>query len=218
MAALNTEIVCNNEILHTIDFPEWVRQKSISREDDLLQAFTIDLPTDEEAAITSSFHVKCELVATGYAWLQKVYSMTGTRTYVAAMRRYAPYNQLSDWQKELLDKKIKQVKKIYDNWDRIVELCCRSDMTYVDVRRFTLYQLSRACEKRWVEAYNENHMPKWFRRIERQYPLEMVEQLLNNEAGSTDQLLREVNNDIDQVRLIGKDICDALVRRANGTL
>ena len=37
-----------NDIVLTIDFPEWIRQKSANDMFDLMQAFNIDLPAENE--------------------------------------------------------------------------------------------------------------------------------------------------------------------------
>ena len=208
----------HNIILYSFDLPEWVRQKSHSDVDELLHAFNVEIPNNEEAALNLLFGKKCEQVATGYAWLQMVVRRTGYKTYKPAMRHYAPYQRLTQDQQGELDKRVNQVKTIYEKWDKIIDLCCRSDMEYVDVRRFSLFQLSRACEKVWVENYNTNHMPKTNRRVRREYEQEMIDQIINNEDGATQQLLQEINNNKDQIKLIGQDITKALLIRAGGSL
>ncbi len=100
-----------NDIVLTIDFPEWIRQKSANDMFDLMQAFNIDLPAENERTLDHSFGITCELVATGYAFLKKVFHYTGCNSYVAAMRRYQPYQQLTEPQREGLDKRAKQIKK-----------------------------------------------------------------------------------------------------------
>ena len=120
---------------------------------------------------------------------KKVLIQTGRKTYKPAMRHYAPYQRMTEPQREELDKKVDQVKTIYENWDKIMLLCNRSDMIYVDVKKFSLFQLSRACETRWLEQYNKAHMPKTKRIIHREYEPEMIEGIINNEEGATDTLL-----------------------------
>ena len=144
-----------NTILHSFDLPEWVRQKTRINVDVLLLTFNVEMPRNEEAALNVAFGKRCEQVATGYAWLKSVLELTRYKTYKPAMRHYAPYQLLTASQQEELDKRVNEVNKIYKKWHKIVDLCCRSDMEYVDVRRFSLYQLYRACEKAWVENYNK---------------------------------------------------------------
>ena len=203
----------NNNILYTIDLPEWVQQKSRIEVGELFQTFNVNLPEDEDELVNLSFATNCEIVASGYAWLQKVYLLTGTRSYVPAMRRWGPYQQLSQSRKEACDKRAKQVVRIYENWEKICTLACRSDLIYVKVKRFSLYQLSRACEKRYMERQNELHMPPELRRVESQYPIDMVHEMINDAASN--RLLELVNYDKQQIKLIIKDITNELLNRAS---
>ena len=59
-------------------------------------------------------------------------------------------------------------------------------------------------------------MPKTMRVLHREYEPEMIEGIINNEDGATDTLLQHVNNNKDQIKLIGRDITKALLRRAEG--
>ena len=61
-------------------------------------------------------------------------------------------------------------------------------------------------------------MPKTNRRVRREYEQEMIDQIINNEDGATQQLLQEINNNKDQIKLIGQDITKALLIRAGGSL
>ena len=61
-------------------------------------------------------------------------------------------------------------------------------------------------------------MPKTTRRVERDYPQAMIDSIIDNDPGSTHRLLDLVNNEEEQVKLIGRDFTNALMRRANGTL
>ena len=205
-----------NAILYDFDLPEWVQQKRNTDVNDLLNKFNIEIPLEDERAWTERFAKRCEQVASGYAWYKKVLRQTGRKTYKPAMRHYAPYQRMTEPQREELDKKVDQVKTIYENWDKIMLLCNRSDMIYVDVKKFSLFQLSRACETRWLEQYNKAHMPKTKRIIHREYEPEMIEAIINNEEGATDTILQHINNNKDQITLIGRDITKALLRRAEG--
>ena len=207
-----------NAILYTFDLPEWVRQKSNTNVNELLHAFNVEIPRNDEASLNTQFGKRCEQVASGYAWLQKVYQLTGRKTYGPAMRHYPPYHQLTEDEQQELDKKVNYVKTIYQRWDDIITLCNRSDMVYVDVRRFSLFQLSRACEKVWMEKYNTNHMPRSNRVVRREYESDMIDRMVNNENGATQELLQQVNNNKEQIALIGRDITKALHRRAEGYL
>ena len=107
---------------------------------------------------------------------------------------------------------------IYENWDQIVINCTRHDMTYVDVRRMSLYQLSRAHVPGWVVRFNDDHKPKTTRRTEKEYSQAMVDSVINNDPGSTQRILDQVDNDEEQLKLYGRDFINALIRKANGTL
>ena len=65
-------------------------------------------------------------------------------------------------------------------------------------------------------AMGGNTVPR--RPVKRTYEIEMVDDMINNVPGSTQRLLDQVNNDKKQIKLIGKDVTDLLLRRAEGHL
>ena len=134
------------------------------------------------------------------------------------MRNYEPYQLLSVRKQKELQKQTTYVNKIYQDWSRIVANCTNPLMENIDVRRFSIYQLYRARSFTWVDDLNSKHSETRPPPIVRGYPLYMVDNILENVEGSTNLLLNHVNRNIDQLKLVGMDITNALIRRANGTL
>ena len=119
---------------------------------------------------------------------------------------------------KIVHRNIRLIKKIYEKWDMIVHNVTHQSMIFVDVRRFSLYQLSRSCSFSWVKQYNRNHAPKDTRRPDKIYTNQMVDDIINNVAGATERVLDVVDGDEEQIKLIGKDITHLLLLKANHRL
>ena len=88
-----------------------------------------------------------------------------------------------------------------------VRMC---DRVYKD----RLWKLARCHNYEFVEKEN-NRVNTRSRPTARTYHLYMVDDIVNNVAGSTDLILNEVNHDTEQINLIAKDFHRVLLRRAN---
>ena len=92
---------------------------------------------------------------------------------------------------------------------------CHPDMEYVDVRRLSVEELSRCKNFGLVVRYNDSHKPKsGKKKNDRLYPDSMIDDLINNNTNATQNLLREIENDEDQITLIGQDVVAALLKIA----
>ena len=202
--------VPRNLILRRIDLPNWLDLKERLNENQLIVSFQAEQPRDEERYLNELFYKTCETVVTGYAWLNKVYLRTGRKTFLPAMRYVPEYHRLSELEQTELHTRSAQVKHIYEHWDEIVSNCMNSSMTHIDVRRMNLYQLSRASDKNWLTRHNDSQKPKVKRRIDRVYTNLMIQTLADNCV----DIMRVINNDEEQIRLIGRDLANALLKRA----
>ena len=164
----------------------------------------------EEQQLNLLFAQTCETIVDGYTWLQKVYERTGRRKFLPAMRYVPEYHLLTGPEQEELKKRSAQVTHIYENWDDIVKNCVRPSMTHVEVQRLNLYQLSRASNDKWLDGFNNSQKPKIRKRIDRLYSKQMIETLADN----CEDLMRIINNDAEQIPLIGRDLANVLQKRA----
>ncbi len=124
---------------------------------------------------------------------------------------------MSEPRQKKLQKHITYVSKIYKDWYKIVSNCTNPLFINVDVRQFSLYQLYRARSIKWVDDWNTMHSENRPPPTEKEYPYYMINNMLDNVDGSTIALLNYVNRDKEQIKLIGRDITNGLLRRANGS-
>ena len=86
-------------------------------------------------------------------------------------------------------------------------------MIYVDVRKFSLADLSEAVNFPWVKDYNDRHKPRQPRQRKPQpeYPRSFITSIL----GSIDDsgILDLVNHDEEQVKLIGKELLNGMLAK-----
>ena len=65
------------------------------------------------------------------------------------------------------------IKGVYENWDEIVTNVTHHSMKYVDVRKFSVNQLSECIKFDWVKDYNTKHAPNP-NGAKRQYPTKNI--------------------------------------------
>ena len=198
-----------NGVLRRYDLAAWVEQKNRIEENQLFSIFQRSARLEEQE-LDLIFAKTCETIVDGYTWLQKVYERTGRRRFIPAMRYVPEYRLLSEPDQEELKKRSAQVTHIYENWDAIVQNCVRPSMTHVEVQRLNLYQLSRASNDKWLDRFNDSQKPKIRKRIDRLFTKEMIERLADN----CDDLMRAIDNDAEQIPLIGRDLANVLQKRA----
>ena len=153
-----------------------------------------------------------------YAWLMRALERSRKKTFLPAVRHSREWRQLPTPVQKVVHRNSRLIKKIYEKWDTIVHNVTQQSMIYVDVRRFSLYQLSRSCSFTWVKQYNKNHAPKDTRRPDKIYTYQMVVDIVHNVAGAIERVLDAVDGDEDQVKMIGKDITNLLLLKADQRL
>ena len=86
-------------------------------------------------------------------------------------------------------------------------------MLYVDVRKFSLADLSEAVNFPWVKNYNDQHKPKepGWRKPQPEYPRSLITSILASIDDSG--ILDLVNHDTEQVNLIGKDLLNGMLAK-----
>ena len=172
------------------------------------------LAQQNQNQLNQYFLLTISRIVTGYAFYRNALESTGRRTFKTAMRRFPDFQALDDDRKEEICRDIEYIKKIYESWGDIVQNCTMPNMTNIDVRNFPLWKLARCHSYAFVE--NENNKTNTRSRpTPRSYHLYMVDDIINNVAGSTDMILNEVNRDSEQINLIAKDFHRILLRRAN---
>ena len=197
-----------NAILHRYDLTAWVGQKNAISEDQLYSAFQRSARTEEQN-LDILFAETCETIVDGYTWLQKVYERTRRRTFLPVMRYVPEYHQLSAPDQEELRKRNAHVTYIYEHWEDIVQNCVRPSMTHVEVQRLNLYQLSRASNDKWLDRFNDSQKPKIRKRVHRVYPKDLIDRL----ADHCEDLMTIIDNDSEQIPLIGRDLVTVLQKR-----
>ena len=208
-----------NEAILQVNISSQVQTHArVLNEGTLLDQFCRLLPSVEESALDALFHNIVQRVTIGYAWLMRALERSRKKTFLPAVRHSREWRQLPTPVQKVVHRNIRLIKKIYEKWDTIVHNVTQQSMIYVDVRRFSLYQLSRSCSFTWVKQYNKNHAPKDTRRPDKIYTNQMVDDIVHNVAGATERVLDAVDGDEDQIKMIGKDITNLLLVKANQRL
>ena len=199
-----------NNIIRSVNIKDIFHRHTLCNEFLLFEQFYQLLPSLEESALDALFENTIQRVAVGYAWLTKALARSGKKTFLPAVKRLPQWRRLSERAQKVIRRNIRLIKKIFSNWDKIVHHVSGEEMIYVDVRRFSLYQLSRATNLNWVKRYNKSHAPRKSKRLDKLFTRQMIEDIVNNVEGSTETLLDAVDGDEDQIKAIGVDITSLL--------
>ena len=206
-----------NEFMFNINILQRVIDLEGIGMDNLIQGIMRCAPETEET-LDILFANTCCTIYTCYATYKTALNDTGLKTFRPAMRRYQSWMVLPEPMQNKISDTVGFVVHIIKNWDLIVFNVTRPHLIYVDVRRLSVEQLSRCSKDTWVENYNDMHMPKEMRRIDRQYPSDMIDAVVENVPGATQRILDLVSNNMDQVRLIGQDMTRALLAKARNNI
>ena len=201
-----------------------MKQRAREREADgiplLIQQLTQLVPRQEEL-LDQQFTNTCDIITVGYAIFVSALRVTGRRTFIPAMRRFQSFQALPAPIKDEINDLMRLITRIMKHYDLIVFNITRPSMQYLDVRRLSIEQISRCMNDKWADDYNILHMPKELRRHERhdrEYPQYMIDEVVENIPGSTERVLDRVDNNEEQIKLIGKDITKALLVKARNSL
>ena len=177
-------------------------------EDQLFDDFDEALPSERERQIDALFSNTINQIIVGYAFRSKLLSLTGGTSFGPALNNLRQYDYLSVRQKRRLCNRISRIKTVYENWDIITHNLTNPRMIHVEARKFLIEQLARSVSFQWVNDYNEKHAPQRKRKnaINPEYPEHMIAEIMASIRQSG--IVRHVNGDPDQLRLIGRDLVD----------
>lgn len=174
------------------------------------------IPAEEEILLDQLWNNRVREVAVGKCWIDAALKRANKKTFVPAMRGVVWWEALDATRRDAINRRVKYVQTVYKHWHSIVMYCTLPHMKYVDVRRLSLYELSRCIDLWWVEDYNNRHNPNRKRnRVEKLFAGAQIEALLkdpttNTANNATKALLRTVRDDRQQYRLLANDIADAM--------
>ena len=183
-------------------------------EDDLHQEYD-SIENFQEDHLNDMWNITVQQIITGYALYRKCTSFAGLTSFGPSLS-YIPYFQqmLANDRKKLC-KKISLIKGVFENWPEIVNNVTHHLMIYVDVRKFSVSQLSECIKFDWVKEYNKNHAPNAQRGTKPQpeYPKRLIELILNNIDDSG--ILDLINHDPEQVKLIANDLLTGMLAKGD---
>ena len=141
---------------------------------------------------------------------------TGRRMLRPALRRSPELLSLKGQRKHEIIRENKYIRDIVDGWHEIVANCTCSHMIIVDIRIWPLWKLAAARSEKFVDEENNKTRKRCCKRpVKRAYEISMVDNVISNQPGSTDQLIQQVNGSSEQLDLISKDFKTLLYRRSN---
>lgn len=153
-------------------------------------------------------------ILNGQSLYEMVTQQTGFISFGRGLQYYPELADLSAPEKKILCKTISIIKGIYERWNTIVTNLTHTDMKNVDPRTFSIYELAQAHLFPWVVKYNEAHAlkepKKRKRKSEPTYSSEDLRGVVN--AIQSTGILAKFNNDPEQIKLLGNDIINELLR------
>ena len=202
-----------NTILYGINMPDMLTGNAQQDENNLLNQLstTIDLSENEKDVM---FNTTCREVAYGYAWFEKVMRRTGKSKFLVAMRYVPAWQTLSETKQKRIHTIMKYIKLIVENWSTMVRKLTQPNII-LDVRMFPLWKLSKCTQGTYIEDENDKLLRIPTPPTTRSYEMYMVDDLVNNVAGSTERILSAIDNDENQLKLLAKDFQRIMKKRMN---
>ena len=196
---------------HCID-----RMVAVRSESDLHQEHT-SIENFQDNHLTDMWNLTLQEIITGYSLYRKCTLTTGMTSFGPSLNHVPAFMHMPHQDKKKLSRRISLIKGVYENWDEIVTNVTHHSMKYVDVRKFSVNQLSECIKFDWVKDYNTKHAPKPKRRKKtipnKEYPRRIIDELLRHIERS--RILDIVNHDPDQVKLIANDLLDGMIEKGN---
>jgi hypothetical protein len=185
------------------------------RSDDALYEEYRSIVDFQEEHLNDMWDLTVQHIITGFSLYRKCTLVTGLQSFGPAMNNLPAFRHMQPRERRRLCRKISLIKGVYENWRNIVANVTHQSMIHVDVRKFSINQLSQCVNFQWVKNYNDAHAPTEERRPKPQpeYPRDLIVSILTNinDTGILDM----VNYDPDQVRLIGKDLLSGMLGMPN---
>ena len=188
---------------------------AVRTEHDLHQEYR-SIENFQEDHLTDMWDLTLQQIITGYSLYRKCTTFAGLTSFGPSLS-YIPYfQQMQPIERKKLCRKISIIKGIVENWSEIVTNVTHHSMVYVDVRRFSVNQLSKCIKFDWVKDYNENNAPKDQRVTAKpnpEYPRHLIDLILTYIDNSG--ILDLINHDPEQVKLIARDLLSGMLARGD---
>ena len=152
-------------------------------------------------------------VFNGYALYKKVTSWNSGSSFGRSLNHYPGCQHLQGPAKKQLTKKISLIKNVYENIDDIIVNVTHQDMSYVDIRKLSVRELAEARDFSWVKRYNAVHAPGARKRKGapiRAYQQQHVDSIVDFIESTG--IAEYVNYDPDQLRLLGRDVIEKMLK------
>ena len=135
---------CRNECIE--------RMVAVRTEESLHQEYRA-IENFEEEHLNDMWDLKVQHIITGYSFYRKCTNYAGLQSFGPSLNHIPSMRNMQQRNRTL-------IKGIYENWNTIVNNVTHHSMLYVDVRKFSLADLSEAVNFPWVKNYNDQHKPK----------------------------------------------------------
>lgn len=203
-------VCCHNEHCRRIHIVNATRKTEAALYNEFLQLEGQNARLDD-----LKFSILIHTLTTGYAWRQKCMERNvAYRSFGAALNTHPLYRNMDGTEKQRLCRKMAIVKKVYENWDDISTNLSHPAIRNIDVCNLSLRQLSGLIEWRDVVKFNAEHGPRAPRQRTRPlYPNAIINEIVGHIEQNT-TLLHDVDFDEEQIKMIGRDISNALLRIA----
>ena len=204
-----------NTILHSVNLNNDINRLRQENDADLFEQIDY-LHHQNQHHLDQCFNITISRITSGYALYKNALARTGRRTLRPALRRSPEFQSLSNQRKDEIIRENKYIRDIVDGWHEIISNCTRSHMINVDIRTWPLWKLAAARSEKFVDEENNKSRKRCCKRpVKRAYEISMVDNVISNQPGSTDQLIQLVNGSSEQLDLISKDFKTLLYRRSN---
>lgn len=182
-------------------------------EADLFRHFQL-LNTRYEENLDIKFRLTMEMITTGYAWMKTCLQRSNYASFGASLNTHPIYQTYDPTIRRGWCTQIQIIKKVYENWEKITGNLIHPHITNVDIRELSIRQLSRLVEWPDVVKYNAEHGPRVPRQQQRRlYPNNIINEIASHIDQNT-TFLYDVDFDENQIKMLGKDISNALIRIA----
>ena len=183
-------------------------------EDQMFQQHFNILPAREDAQLNELFYQTMRKVAFGVAFHIKIlshnllYSSFGAALNVHP--QYCDPHYTYDERKDI-SKKIRAAKQVYDDWDKIVANAINSEITHVDLRKFSIDQLGQAKNFSWLVGLNDKYAAKKRKRRGPPEPNFSDAKIAHIMAAIVQSgIIQDVSGDVDQLDLISKRLLEEM--------
>ena len=161
-----------------------------------------------------AFQSRINLIMAGYAWMTKCLQRANYSSFGASLNTHPIYRHYDPSERKRWCITIGMIKKIYENWDDIYQNLNHPAIIYIDMKELSIRQLSRLTKWTDVLKYNDDHAPRAPRQRQRPlYPRAFITDVTQHILQNT-TILHDLDFDEEQIKMIGRDISNELLRIA----